>query len=410
MKFKAILPILGLMLFAANASAQNVIVDGDFESGSDSSWTLWLETAGMLTATFNYTADGPTSGTAGALRYQMVGEYTNGGVYQEVTLTGGNIYQVDGLIKEVSADPSTTWFEVWISDTAPVDGSDNGGVMLAKVSSWNCAGYDGDFINGCDTPAGDAKFTVPGSGPQTYYLILDAGVCCGGGAAEYVIDDVTLTDLGAPAVTYDTPPTELNEDFNDGDDQNNYGGTYRGFAGGDTGGGQDGIMEAISVDAQGTTGAAGDYALHIYSTSSIVGTGWTYYGGVIALSETESVGQPLTSFTTLSFDMKLGSASAPTDWTVRLEDLGANGSNAGSYNYIDLEPYFNGENYVSMNIPLADFVSAADGGTIAPNLSQIDVIVIGGEGEYLVNDPDMFVDNVRLYDAVASDVKDWQLY
>lgn len=395
MKLKALLSIVGLTAaFTMTAQAQ-IITDGDFEAGSDASWSTW-EHQGTIGFTFNYTSDGPTGGTGGALRLQLPGDPTNGGIYQQVTLTGGNAYEIDGLVKEVSGSIESTWFELYLSQTEPTDGveidlSNN----VTRINTWACPGYDGTFVDGCETPA-NGQFTVPGSGAQTWYLIIKTGVCCGGGAGEYVVDDIVVTDLGS-AATFDSPPTPLDEDFDDGDDVNNYGGEYIAFAGGDPAGNftvQDGSMVAASVDAEGTTGVAGDRALRVAATTPLEGDNFIYYGAIVQLFPNEAQGQDLTSLDVLSFDIKLGDASAPTNWIVRLEDEAADGNTSGNYNFIDLSGLLT-TSYTNVEIPLADFVSGADGGGIAPDLSQIDVVAFAvGDVNLLTTNPDIFIDNI----------------
>ena len=206
--------------------------------------------------------------------------------------------------------------------------------------------------------------------------------------------------VAAASAQFDSPPTPLLEDFDDGDDVNNYGGEYRGFAGGDPGGTftiQDDIMDAVSEDGEGTTGQAGDFGLHVFSSTPLEGDTFIYYGGVVALSPGETTGRDLTGFDTLSFDMKLGSASATTDWAIRLEDTAATNANAGDYQFIDLEPLVTGTTYTNVEISLTDFVDSSDGGTIAPDLTAIDVITfVGKDLEALETDPDMFIDNIQL--------------
>jgi hypothetical protein len=407
MKGKLLIPILFAALPAAMANAQ-IVTSGDFEAGSDSAWTKWEELIGQTTLTYNYTTDGPTGGSGGALRVESTGA-SNGGAYQQVTLTGGNSYRVEGLVKEVAGSPTSTWFEVFMSQTQPVDGSNVGGTNVTKVNTWVCDGYDGSFTAGCETP-NNGEFTVPGTGSQTWYLILKSGVCCGGGPGEYVVDNIVITDLGA-GPSFDAPPTPLVEPF-DATAVNNYGGEYRAFAGGDPGSvftSQDASMEAVPVDAQGTTGLAGDYALHVHATTPLAGASFIYYGAVCSIIPNENGGQNLTSFATLSFDIKLGNASSTTDWVVRLEDSSATNENAGSYNYIDLDSFTTSTTYAHVEIPLADFVSAADGGTIAPNLSSIDVITFAGENvNALATNPDIYIDNLQL--NTTSNVADWQMY
>lgn len=410
MNRRASLLALGLLLAGATAGAQ--VTNGNFESGA-TGWTTWNQ-AGAHTLTYNYTGASPTGGSGNALRIETGGDFSHAGAYQAITLTGGNIYKFDGLAREIIGSPTSTWFEVWIGTTQPVDGSDyaaaQGATNVTKINTWNCDGYDGTWVAGCETP-NTGEFTVPGSGSIQYYMLIKVGVCCGGANAEFLVDNVVVTDLG-PGVTFDAPPTPLSEDFNDGDGVNNYGGNGIVFAGGDPGGSftlQDGSMTIESVDAQGTTGQPGDRALHVFANTTLTGQSFIYYGTVLRLSPGGTTFQNISSFDEISFDIKLGSGSATTGWAIRLEDNLTDNNNAGSYNHKNLAPFLS-TSYTNVTFPLSAFVSSADGGTIAPNLSMIDVITITSRDvSVLTPVPDIYIDNLQIRDAV-SDVDDWQMF
>jgi hypothetical protein len=410
MKLKATLLTAALVLAGTFAQAQ-IVTNGNFEAGQ-TGWTTWTS-AGTNTLTYNYTGDAPTGGSGNVLRLQIGSDYSEAGAYQAITLTGGNTYRFDGLAKIVSASPTSTWMEVWIGTAVPVDGvvynSGVGAVNVARINTWVCPGYDGTWVAGCETPNG-GEFTVPGSGSITYHLMIRSGVCCGGGPAEVVVDNVVVTDLGA-GPSFDAPPTTFFEDFNDGDGINNYGGNAIAFAGGDPGGNftvQDASMTIAAVDAQGTTGLAGDFAQHIFANTPLTGQSFIYYGVVQRLSPSGTTMQDLSGFAELSFDIKLGSGSATTGWAVRLEDNLTDNNNAGNYNFINLEPFLT-TSYQTVTIPLTNFVSNADGGFIAPNLAMVPRITfVSRDVSFLTPVPDIYIDNLRI--GSSSTVDQWEIF
>lgn len=417
MKLKCLLLAAGVALLGTTASAQ-IVTDGDFETGSDSSWTVW-NNYGTFNATFDYSGDGPAGGSGSSLRYEISPD-SEGGVFQQITLTGGNEYEFDGLLKEVVGTFESSWMEVWVGPNMPTNGVNyNGSVgatMVVKTSTWVCDDYEGSFVSGCETPSG-ATLTAAGVGAQTYYLMIKSGVCCGGAAAEYVFDDVVVNDLGVSGgPTFDEPPTPFNENFDDGDDQNNYGGGYVAFAGGDPGAtftNQDANVEAVSEDGEGFTSMAGDFGLHAHATAPLSGDTFVYFGFIVQLSETEMIGRDLgSSFDQLQFDIRMGDLAASTNWAVRLEDTFADNNTAGNYNYIDLEPTLlsTGLSWTTVTIPLDDFVNNADGGTTAPDLSIIDVITfVSKDVADLDTDIDIYIDNISITNSATS-AKGWELY
>lgn len=425
--FKKSLILSALMLVGGALSAQTVIVQEDFTGtdigGTDSgtnpgTWVSWTQGGGPVINTdatpAAYPSVTPSSGNASAgevLQVDLTNDGDNGGVYLPITLTEGNIYQVDAAT--ISDNPPTTnWLEIFFTTTQPQDGVDvdgTNGTLIAKNSSWACEDWDNTLLTNCDFGGVAGQFVVPpGSGTVQYYLVVKTGICCGG-PATVVLDELTVTDLGPSGFV--TPGSEpLDDDYNDGDIVNNYGGIPRGFAGGDPGGAfavQDASMEAIAVDGEGTTGAAGDYALNFVATTPIGGANFIYFGGAIPLEPSEAA-VDISSFDTLAFDMKLGNGSAPTAWIVRIED---NVTNPPDFNFnnIDLSGEFNGTNYVSVEISLADLASSPDGGVAAADYANATAITFAnGAVTTADNEPTLFIDNLRIFNQ--ANVEDWTLY
>lgn len=63
--------------------------------------------------------------------------------------------------------------------------------LVAKGSTWDCAGWDNSFANSC--VSGKETITPTISEEQTYYLVVKTGACCGGNL-DVSIDSITLKD------------------------------------------------------------------------------------------------------------------------------------------------------------------------------------------------------------------------
>ena len=114
-------------------SLQNSATDAELLSNGEftdnSSWTPW--TAGeAVNVEFNQTDQVPTNGNEGALRLTSATE-SNGGLYQKVSLTGGQHYQFAGVFKDNGS--TDAWAEIYLVPTQPVDGEDITGNALAQL-------------------------------------------------------------------------------------------------------------------------------------------------------------------------------------------------------------------------------------------------------------------------------------
>lgn len=168
-------------------------------------------------------------------------------------------------------------------------------------------------------------------------------------------------------------------------------------------------MQIAFDDASGASGEPGDLGLRVFAATPIEGLNFTYYGVVVNLSPSGGLARNLSLFDELSFDIRLGTPGATTNWIVRVEDLGANPDNAGFYQFKNLASVL-GPTYTRVVIPVDDFVLAPDGGGIVPNLEQIKTVVFAvADVNAATSNPDIVIDNLYIGPASAS-VDDWQLF
>ena len=177
----------------------NQVYNGDFTNGS-SGWVAWQE-RGSATRTYNSTSI-PDGGSGNALRVTQNGNF-NGGVYQVLSLVGGQTYSVSALSRDVGTASNAGWGELHIGATAPVNGSDYNATLLKKwdtfaCDNWGNGGGSPSSSVGCVTNVN--SYTVPGSGAQTLYLVLKQGQNGSGATIDVSWDDLRLC---GPC----TPPT-----------------------------------------------------------------------------------------------------------------------------------------------------------------------------------------------------------
>lgn len=63
--------------------------------------------------------------------------------------------------------------------------------LVAKASTWDCAGWDTSFSNACAEASDTISPNVEGK--QTYYLVVKLGACCGG-KLDITLDKISLLD------------------------------------------------------------------------------------------------------------------------------------------------------------------------------------------------------------------------
>jgi len=73
---------------------------------------------------------------------------------------------------------------------------DTGVGMVAKASTWDCAGWDSGFANACAVKSPTIK--VGGTGPKTYYFVIKSGAS-GGSNPDVTFDKISITNTATNA-------------------------------------------------------------------------------------------------------------------------------------------------------------------------------------------------------------------
>jgi len=204
---------------ALPASAANLLANPGFESGAPgmvpTGWTRWNASwsGGYYAVTDTNAA---YSGTYG-LREYITGS-ASFGVYQEVTVTPGNAYKLNGMWRAVTAGPAN-WFEIILLDGGfNIDQADSAPGVFQNV----VAGWDANAAFGHPAPANWAwePFSATYGNEVSAYIengtrtatgskmtvVLKIG-CASTTKPTVYFDDVTLTPV--PKATVLAPSTPL---------------------------------------------------------------------------------------------------------------------------------------------------------------------------------------------------------
>lgn len=76
------------------------------------------------------------------------------------------------------------------------DNLDTGARLVAKASTWDCAGWDSSFANACAVKA--ATFKVGGTGPKTYYFVIKSGANSDSNP-DVTFDKISIVDTATNA-------------------------------------------------------------------------------------------------------------------------------------------------------------------------------------------------------------------
>ena len=210
--------------------SQELVKDGDMQSGTN--WHTASPMGGSDEATFqfNYTDATPTLGEGGCLVITGLGQ-TRCLAYQAVTITPGHSYVFKGVFKNASSEAVlNSWVEILLSRNVPVDTADYGagaGDYIYARNTWLAAPWgdmssmDGSLIDefqfswkGAAVGANDSALTgttitIPDTVTvTTWYVGLKAGIWNDVGGAPtfiYLFDNISLWDLA------ETPPTGIKD-------------------------------------------------------------------------------------------------------------------------------------------------------------------------------------------------------
>jgi hypothetical protein len=166
------------------------VANGDFSAGG-TGWTTWTH-RGQANANFAATGGNkPSGGSDPFLQLDTVYDY-NGGVYQALSLTVGQAYDVSVLTRKINASgydvADNVWFEVLVGTAAPqagqdyIDESETGGTTgTTRLLRWDtdsCSDTNNDTVgdwNGNETTACAATQTTFTATASTMYLVLKVG-------------------------------------------------------------------------------------------------------------------------------------------------------------------------------------------------------------------------------------------
>lgn len=208
MRSASLAALMLLLGIAASTPAwgQNLVVNGNFETGNSTGWTAWGAGWGSNDPP-NYAAT--PAGRVGnyALRLGTAGQHSFG-VYQQVAVTPGKSYKIDAYWKGRKVG-GTNWYEILLLDGTwdPVK-ADSGTPANQVVEPNYMYAYDNNTYplpadfgwiwahDQNNTPVDwndrDGVRTASGS---TMTVVLKAGACCGTNGAEVWFDEVSLTEV-----------------------------------------------------------------------------------------------------------------------------------------------------------------------------------------------------------------------
>ncbi len=110
-----------------DSTGTDVINNGNF--GSAAGWTPWT-IVGEQTLDFSFTGDAPAGSDSPVLR-MTGGADVNAGIYQAITVTGGQSYTLSGVFRDNAS--SNAWAEVYLVNEPPVTGVDVTGEQLPTL-------------------------------------------------------------------------------------------------------------------------------------------------------------------------------------------------------------------------------------------------------------------------------------
>lgn len=204
---------------ARNAGAENLLLGSDMENAS--AWNVsHLDSQDPAEYEFNVTAVSPSSGEGGCLEVWCSGDQSNNILFwQEVTLIGGETYEVGGAFMDVSGTLYNFWCEILLSTEVPPDtaGADyGGGTPLLGINTWDGCGPGIDSTFQDTYCKGDGPvFTMPDSIPvgeeATFYFSVNVGVWTGGEAYDYdvAIDELYLDGAGGGSAVSGDPASAV---------------------------------------------------------------------------------------------------------------------------------------------------------------------------------------------------------
>src|SRR5262245_41418261 len=102
--------VFSVIACASPAFAANLLINGNFETGTSQAWTNWRAPWGQQE---QYLFNDATTGRSGQFDLKITAKGSSFGVYQTVNVTPGHSYRLSALWKaQVLSDPG--WFEIML--------------------------------------------------------------------------------------------------------------------------------------------------------------------------------------------------------------------------------------------------------------------------------------------------------
>ncbi|MCB0426183.1 MAG: hypothetical protein KDD20_08535 [Mangrovimonas sp.] len=166
-----------LVVDSPDPDGGNLILGGKFETTEDhNQWTILNISASGAQWTFN---EGNATISASGWNQQ--------GLFQAVEVEANQDYSID--MKAWGNGSTDTWFEVYVSTVAPVQGNDYSGDIRIGLNTWNGCGnapFNGKLsLIGCAGSGNIVNFAQSGT---VYYIIK----CGGDNVGEISITDVEM--------------------------------------------------------------------------------------------------------------------------------------------------------------------------------------------------------------------------
>ncbi len=198
--------VLAVLLPAAAARAQsNLLVNGDFESGTPTGWTAWAAPWSVNNPPDFFAAEPGCRGNR-CLRLSTPSEGSFG-VYQQVAVEPGKSYRLDAWWKGRYLGQKN-WYELLLIDGPfSLDAADNPNVdQINKIYAYDTpnnpltADFGWEWGHTLDGTAADWNGFqgIRTAGGTVMTVVLKAGACCGAAGAEGWFDDVSLVEVDPP--------------------------------------------------------------------------------------------------------------------------------------------------------------------------------------------------------------------
>lgn len=178
------------------ASAQNVVVNGDFSEGADG-WEVYFDGEASEVDIID-DEECPSDGSPGGcvLVTSNTTGYTNTLIFQPVTLIAGTPYEIDIQFRMLSEELEQFWGNLYLHDVAPQDGTDWTPPVLFAVNWWDGCGLEVDGSLRENACSGDPDTIVTAAGTPgeevTYYVGFKFGTLVAEQSLAISLDDFVV--------------------------------------------------------------------------------------------------------------------------------------------------------------------------------------------------------------------------